>query len=107
MTNNEWIPSGWSDDPISPTSNDPFCYCSVIKKINGTWGSFEKLSLWAKYAADSTVPGPRGDIGPMSYLAGIWNATTTYNKTAKANPIVYYADNDSYYYLVGTPPVSA
>jgi hypothetical protein len=60
MTNNEWIPSGWSDDPISPTSTDPFCYCSVIKKINGTWGNFEKLSLWAKYAADSTVPGPDG-----------------------------------------------
>ena len=31
MTNNEWIPTGWSDDPLSPTDSNPFCYCSVIK----------------------------------------------------------------------------
>ena len=63
MTNNEWIPDGWSDNPISPTSSDPYCYCSTIKKINGNWGNFEKLSLWAKYSQDgsnSTVPGPDG-----------------------------------------------
>lgn len=63
MTNNEWIPSGWSDNPLSPTSSNPFCYCSIIKRINGTWGNFEKLSLWAKYSKDgndSTVPGPDG-----------------------------------------------
>ena len=63
MTNNEWIPSGWSDNPISPTSSNPFCYCSVIKRINGVWGNFEKLSLWSKYSKDgndSTVPGPDG-----------------------------------------------
>jgi len=63
MTNNEWIPSGWSDNPLSPTSSNPFCYCSVIKRINGVWGNFEKLSLWSKYSKDgndSTVPGPDG-----------------------------------------------
>jgi hypothetical protein len=43
----------------------------------------------------------------MSYLAGIWNENTTYTKTETKNPIVYYKDGDSYYYLVGTPPVSA
>jgi hypothetical protein len=37
MTNGEWIPSGWSDDPLAPTPENQFCYCSVIKKIGGTW----------------------------------------------------------------------
>jgi len=64
--------------------------------------------LWNNYAeAAATVPGPPGAIGPMSYLAGIWNENTTYTKTAKANPVVYYADNDNYYYLIGDAPTSS
>ena len=50
----EWIPTGWSDDPQSPTLSMPFCYCSVIKEINGTWGSFEKLGLWSKWSKDGS-----------------------------------------------------
>lgn len=103
MTNNEWIPSGWKDDPPTVSSEHPYCYCSTIKKINGTWGNFEKLSLWAKYSKDGI--GTPGKIGPMSYLAGTWAAGTPYTKTETKNPIVYY--NGNYYYLIGTPPVSS
>lgn len=52
----EYIPSGtgknadWSDDPLSPTAAMPFCYCSAIKRIGGSWGSFGRLGLWAAYA---------------------------------------------------------
>lgn len=52
MTDGEWIPTGWSDDPLAPTESTPFCYCSVIKCIGGTWGNFEKLGLWSKYGKD-------------------------------------------------------
>lgn len=52
MTDGEWIPTGWSDDPLAPTESMPFCYCSVIKCIGGTWGNFEKLGLWSKYGKD-------------------------------------------------------
>ena len=52
----EWIPSGWSDDPLAPTTDMPFCYCSVIKKINGTWGDFGELGLWSKWAEDGKTP---------------------------------------------------
>ncbi len=53
MTNGEWIPSGWSDDPLAPTPENQFCYCSVIKKIGGTWqGTFGELGLWSKWAND-------------------------------------------------------
>lgn len=63
QTDGEWIPSGWNDDPPTVSSEHPYCYCSTIKKTNGTWGDFETLSLWAKYSKDgsnSTVPGPDG-----------------------------------------------
>jgi hypothetical protein len=61
MTNNEWIPNGgWNDDPPTVSSEHPYCYCSTIKKTNGTWGDFQTLSLWAKYSKDSNVAGPDG-----------------------------------------------
>ena len=56
QTQGEWIPSGWSDDPLAPTSANPYCYCSVIKKIGGSWSdTFEKLGLWSKWAKDADV----------------------------------------------------
>ena len=52
----EWIPAGWSDDPLSTTSQMKWCYCSTIKRIGGEWGDFEKLALWSKWSEDGTSP---------------------------------------------------
>lgn len=52
----EWIPAGWSDDPLSTTSQMKWCYCSTIKRIGGEWGDFEKLALWTKWSEDGTSP---------------------------------------------------
>lgn len=66
--NGEWLPAGrnsndantvksWTDDAEQTSSEYPYCYCSVIKRINGTWGNYEKLSLWAKWSEDGqSVP---------------------------------------------------
>jgi len=51
-TTKEWECDGWDDDPLAPTEEMPFCYCSVIQRINGTWGGFGKLGLWSKWAKD-------------------------------------------------------
>jgi len=57
-TTNEWMPygggvnAGWSDEPLAPTNSQPYCYCSVIKKINNAWGEFGPLALWSKWAKD-------------------------------------------------------
>jgi hypothetical protein len=57
---------------------------SVRKRTNNTWGAFTEPKLWNNYAeAGATVPGPPGDIGPMSYLAGIWSSSITYTKTSR------------------------
>ena len=108
-TNSEYYgPIGyeWSDDPTGVDPTNKFEYVSVRRyKLwpNETvkrWGTYETPKLWSNYAvAEATVPGPRGKIGPMSYLAGVWNNHTTYEKTETKNPIVYYAGN--YYYLIG------
>lgn len=52
----EWECTGWSDDPLAPTSLLPFCYCSIIHEINGSWGAFGTLGLWSKWSADGTSP---------------------------------------------------
>ena len=59
-TTKEWEAAGWSDDPQAPTSAMPFCYCSIIQKLNGQWqtitggyGRFQKLGLWSKWADDA------------------------------------------------------
>ena len=105
-------PSGheWSDDPTGVDSTNKFEYVSVRRyklwpnETSKRWGTYETPKLWSNYAeAQAAVPGPKGDIGPMSYLAGVWNATTTYTKTTTRNPIVYRDTRDEYYYLVGTP----
>lgn len=65
--NGEWLPvtrsasdpnlqKTWTDDPETPTANFPYCYCSVIKQIDGEWGDYGRLSLWAKYSKDG-IPG--------------------------------------------------
>lgn len=67
-TTKEWMPqpenpptvnNGWDDNPIAPTYTQPYCYCSVIKKLNGEWeksgiyGSFGKLALWSVRAKNA------------------------------------------------------
>ena len=103
-------PSGyeWSDNPTGVDSTNKFEYVSTRHRVDGTWQKFSTPVLWSNYAeAGASVQGPQGKLGPMSYLAGIWDPTKTYTKTETKNPIVYYAPNNSYYYLVGTPPVSS
>lgn len=54
--NGEWLPiagdSAWTDDPQDPTEALRYCYCSTIKRVNGTWGNYEKLALWSYWSKD-------------------------------------------------------
>ena len=59
----EWLPvtvngvqdDSWKDDPISPTSEHQYCYCATIKRVNGSWLDYEKISLWANYSDSITM----------------------------------------------------
>ena len=55
---NEFIPTGWKDDPIGVTEEEPYEWVSK-RKFNGTnqiWGEWSKPKLWA-------VWGKKGDTG--------------------------------------------
>lgn len=64
----EWLPisgdAGWTDDPQSPTNTLPFCYCSIVKSIDGEWEKdatghvlYGKLGLWSKWSFSSLIKG--------------------------------------------------
>jgi len=98
----------WSDDPTGVDSTNKYEYVSVRQRVDGTWGKFSTPVLWSNYAeAEAAVEGPQGKLGPMSYLAGIWDENTTYTKSETANPIVYRDIKDEYYYIkeIGSPTV--
>ena len=82
----------WTDDPLGV--NDLYMWEFVTTRVKeGTiWSDWSTPVLWSKW-------GKQGKIGQMSYLAGVWDASTTYTKTAERNPVVYYGGN--YYYLIG------
>ncbi len=51
-TTGEWQCVNWTDDPVGPDSTNQYEYCAIIKRIGGTWGDFEKPSLWSKWSKD-------------------------------------------------------
>jgi hypothetical protein len=55
----DYVPSGWWDDPVGPTELIPFEWVSKRTKIRGYWGVFSVPALWARYSED----GARGEPG--------------------------------------------
>lgn len=52
--NDEFLPDGWTDDPVGVDSTNKYEFVAVRKKSLGTWGAFSTPALWAKYAEDGT-----------------------------------------------------
>lgn len=46
----DFVPSGWTDDPAGVDANNPYEWVSMRKKHLGTWGSFSTPALWATYS---------------------------------------------------------
>lgn len=51
---NDFIPPGWTDDPVGPTLTIPFEWVSKRVKFNGQWREFSTPSLWARYSEDGS-----------------------------------------------------
>jgi hypothetical protein len=52
--NNDYVPSGWTDDPIGPTSGYPYEWICKRAKVDSVWGVFSTPALWSKFAEDGT-----------------------------------------------------
>lgn len=48
----DYVPSGWHDDPVGVSSSLPYEWISEREKKNGIWSEFSAPALWAKYGFD-------------------------------------------------------
>lgn len=61
----DYVPTGWTDDPSGVDSTNQYEYVSMRKKHLGVWGNFSTPSLWAKWSND-------GDNGNYIILRYRW-----------------------------------
>ena len=48
----DYIPSGWSDDPKGVTRSMPYEYACVRVKSDGIWSAYSTPAIWATYSKD-------------------------------------------------------
>ena len=58
----DYVPSGWSDNPVGPTESIPYEYVWTRKKENSKWQAWKTGALWAKWSKDGE-PGKPGQDG--------------------------------------------
>lgn len=65
----DYVPAGWTDDPVGPTSALPYEWVSKRNKFRNVWGDFSTPALWAKYSFDGSNgrPGTDGEDGRTTY----------------------------------------
>lgn len=68
----DYVPSGWYDDPQDVSSSLKYEYVSERRKKNGTWSAFSTPTLWAKWSSDG-----RGVKSVNTYYALTGNSNDT------------------------------
>ena len=63
----DYVPSGWHDDPIGVSSSLPYEWISEREKKNGIWSKFSAPALWAKYGSDG-ADGAAGSDGLSVFI---------------------------------------
>lgn len=94
----DYIPSGWHDDPIGVSESLPFEWISERKKRNGIWSNFSTPALWAKYGFDG-IDGAEGVAGTSI----VWKGDFSSAPSSPQNGWAYKntADKKSYVYQDG------
>lgn len=94
----DYVPSGWHDDPVGVSSSLPYEWISEREKKNGMWSEFSAPALWAKYGFDG-ADGAEGVAGTSIIWKGDFSS-------APSNPQNGWAyknttDKKSYVYQDG------
>ena len=94
----DYVPSGWHDDPVGVSASLPYEWISEREKKNGIWSEFSVPALWAKYGFDG-ADGAEGVAGTSIIWKGDFSS-------APSNPQNGWAyknttDKKSYVYQDG------
>lgn len=58
----DFVPTGWSDEPMNVSESAPYVWVSQRKKVDNVWGAFSAPTLWARFSKDG-VNGKDGADG--------------------------------------------
>ena len=65
----DFVPEGWTDDPVSVDSTWIYQWVSKRTKVNGVWGNFSVPAKWSNFAFD----GEPGESGLPSIVVALTN----------------------------------
>lgn len=65
LQTDDYIPSGWHDDPVGVSETIPYEWVCVRVKREGIWGNYSIPALWAKFGKDGIdgIQGIQGEKG--------------------------------------------
>ena len=74
----DYVPTGWTDDPGGVSAEYPFCWVAWRKKVDGTWSSWlgttnNKARLYSHYGTD----GADGDAGQAQFKSIVFKRSAT------------------------------
>lgn len=81
----EFVPTGWSDDPLTLSSSNPIEWVAKRKKSSGTWSDFSEPKVWAHWAAQGSNGG--------HYQFAYKNASTQPTKPTAGQTMTQAASN--------------
>ena len=91
----DYVPSGWHDDPVGVSSSLPYEWISEREKKNGIWSKFSAPALWAKYGFDG-ADGAEGVAGTSIIWKGDFSSAPSnpqngwaYKNTTNKKSYVY------------------
>lgn len=77
----DYVPSGWTDDPSNVSASYPYQFVSVRHKENGVWGSFSTPKIFSVY-----VKGDTGDFFEYRFAVNGSTSTPPSLTTTDRNP---------------------
>ncbi len=100
----DYVPDGWTDDPVGPSQEYPYEWMSRRKKTGSKWGAYSKPTHWTYWAKDGEGFEMMGNwhsglvvpkLGVVTMGGRIWVA-----KAATTNPPLWcYTDSKGNYLL--------
>lgn len=50
----DFVPEGWTDDPVGPDITNQFEWSCKRERVNGIWEEFSEVYLWSRWGKDGT-----------------------------------------------------
>lgn len=96
----DYVPSGWTDDPQGVSETYPYEWASMRTKNDGTWGAFCTPYAYGVKGADG-LKGDTGATGPYPYDRGVFKSGQSYVwNSVRRDKVIHLIGGVYYNFLV-------